>query len=226
MLTVVTKLKETVGHLLSVVLPVFLSLLLLPGCDGSFDSALKKEIDASTTSPGNYLWEKIGHVATPLGGAAAALHNGILYLHGGEDASGIRSELWLINVTTGESSSYPTSYARAHHTMTVIGDNLFLFGGIDETLTETRLLVSFDTGLNWNTPITTSDTNGPFPEARSRHIAFACDGYFYVHGGALSGGAEMIVSTVLSLSPQNQVVSMYGAKWSPPSPDPGTVLPL
>lgn len=179
---------------------LFLALTLFGACDDNFDTALKNEIEASTDPApqpepepepepeGNFTWQKIGNVAIPLSGAAAAVHNGSLYIHGGVNSSGdVEDVLYKVDLATGTTVSSTTTWARAYHSMTAVNGLLYIFGGADETGAGTNLLAGYDPDTGTWDEITTSETNGSWPDGRSRHTAFAWEDNLYIYGGNLAG---------------------------------------
>jgi len=172
-----------------------MSAFMVFGCMDTFDTALSREVVISKIVESNYIWTEIGTAATARSGAASAIYNDWLYIHGGKDDSGVLSDLWRINLDTGASEPLVSDMNRAYHSMVVVGDKLYVFGGIDASgaviVKNNGLLKPYNitTGL-WETEIGTNDTNGTFPPGRSGHVSFAHDGYLFIQGGE-DGGSQV-----------------------------------
>ena len=176
--------------------PVFLFSMIF-SCTDNFDTLITKEVEKSKISEQEFVWKGYRSLPDPRGGAAAAVYNGWLYIHGGIDESGVRNDLWRINLSSLDLDTISaggeflgTDIQRAFHTMVAIDEKLYIFGGIDASGNATNTLKACDTTSDtWDTEITTSDTNGPFPPARSAHVSFTWNGYLFVHGGEDNGSA-------------------------------------
>ena len=129
----------------------------------------------------------IKNTGIALAGAAVAEHGEWLYIYGGENALGIVDDFWRIHILTGAIESLGTDRPRSRHGIAVLGDTLYLFGGLDENGSVVDTLMTYDLnnigGSDWKAELGASDTTGPFPSARYGHQVFAYDGALYIYGG-------------------------------------------
>lgn len=188
---------------------IILSILFVQ-CADNFGDSIKEEntykdrilpvpeIDPVPPTPpippvtGNDLWEILDVTATNRAGAAMVEYEGWIYIYGGEDFSGIRSDFWRYEISTGNFEILSSDNPKAYSSLVEIDGVLYLFAGktIDyyENVILTNQLKHYNIVTDTWTEITVSDTNGSWPDARYSHVLLSytnssSENFMIVHGG-------------------------------------------
>ena len=188
---------------------------MLPACDDSIMETVRSENESAGSGIRDCSWNKIGNVATPRSGAAFALHEGKIYVYGGEDGSGVLEDFWRYDLSTGayESLSSPDgSPGCACSDFVILGDRLYLFGGRTSSGLS-RDLFCFDTKTDeWSVTSGPSGFNGTTPSARYSHVTLSyispssSEEFIFVHGGykdgSMADGALYILTELSAAKPR------------------------
>lgn len=130
---------------------------------------------------------------------AAVYVNGILYVFGGSRGYDVTNELLIISLDGEKYSSctvrddLSAPCARCHHTMTVVGNKVYLFGGNTGDGQLRGDLWEMDLSVNPLKPQWTIVRKSG-PSMRQQHIAFTRDGALFIAGGV--GEDEEILTDI------------------------------
>lgn len=138
--------------------------------------------DVESYDPSADEWEILGPLPTPLMSAAAAAVDGVIYVMGGETGA------WMIGPVVADTHAYnpatdtwlpradmPTPRMAA--STAVVGDRIYVVGGLDQTQNETATVEIYSpTNNTWELGV-------DMPSPRVWHDSTAVDGHIYVMGG-------------------------------------------
>ena len=147
--------------------------------------------------------------------SSAAEVNKKIYAFGGRSTA-VESKMWVFDpsVMTWSISTATTTYKRSSHTLTAVGDRLFIFGGMDEEGVASAELLTYDTITNTFTqPLKYSGTQ---PSARYGHAACSFGSQLFIHGGLSKDNNLLSDLLVIDLSQQSPEWQTLFTKNAPP----------
>ncbi|KAL0485136.1 ced-10 [Acrasis kona] len=143
------------------------------------------DLETNIWSQKLYLYDSESHVPSPRYGQCAVLLDNKAYVYGGYDNNGFTDNYIYIYQIDENKWLHPVKItdvpSRFHHSMVLVGDVIYIYGGCNENRTCFGDFFSVNTQDFSVTTITGED--GFAPSARFGHCMYYFDEMFYIIGG-------------------------------------------